>query len=1034
MNREIIIEKLEHWAKCTPNKPAIKYRNSILSYKEFYNKVEIIKNNILKKTFGKNIIVPIRVSNDYNALIVIYALVKANAAYLPLPKEITSDKCRNILEEIDTTFYITDFDSGIQTNKEGLSLEELLIPTEKIEDSRLNYDDENYFYLMYTSGTTGKPKGCLIKDRSICDRLTTLDELFPFQQEDKYLFSTNYSFDVSLTEIFGWIFGGGTVLVYDRKMSASELPKLIYDEKITHIAFAPSFFKTFFNKNTFENFKLLKYLFLAGEKLDLDFAKKICEYIPKVDAYNLYGPTETTIYATYFNLKEIKDSYTSVPIGKTLKNTKILIEKSEEEIGEILIGGTGVSEGYYKNDKLNKEKFIYINSEKYYRSGDLGKISDDGNILFYGRKDNQIKINGIRVEAEEIELAIKKIIPISSVVVRLINIEDKKILVAFLETDRKNIDFKEIQNRLEEKIERYFIPKIFLSCSEFPLDKNKKINFRELEKKLILNLTKKKEVAIKNNLIENQIIDIWKNILKIEIDSESDFFLSGGDSLDTITLILELEKNFNIKVLVEDIMKNSKLKELAKFIALIKERNDEKKFLEYWKDKKIISFKICNSEKTIYVNNSLEKSKILESIKGVDIDIIPDRVVVLNKEKKDEKRLELKIPYLAEKLKNADIFPLFSRQEFYLRKNFNQCLVKSIEIEGLKIEKILNTINKLIENQILFRTTISNGEFYEKEFKPLKISDVNYYDFSDYEYNEYLDKEKGIIAITLDEFKNLEIQNRFLYDILLIKKSLKKFKVIFFINHHIIDGYGLNLLEKNFIDIFYDKPLNIGKNSYKEFIKDVIEINNDEKISKLKKAKYFNEIKNSVEYIKKNLVIKDTKEYVEFIIDNEEKAKQKRGDILFDSISNFVYELTGIKKQVYQVLKNLDEFNGKNYSSQIGDFHVSIFLPFECELEKGLFTKSEDYFRKIYTLEGYHLDYLCSSNKYYLNEDMNIFEQIPLSINYLGELAEEEVESWKSNLNDIVKELSKLHSSKIRITCFNCKNKGYIYFLNGVSN
>ena len=171
-----------------------------------------VAKNLLRKTGGENVIIPLRTRNNLNTLISIFGILKAGAAWLPMAKEITHAKCQDILSEIETSLFITDFETE-NFGKKIIQASTLMSQNNsnlEYERAQDNYRDQNISYVLYTSGTTGKPKGCLLEDKSLIQKLITLDNTFPFKENDNYLFSTNYSFDVSITEIFGWVFGGAT--------------------------------------------------------------------------------------------------------------------------------------------------------------------------------------------------------------------------------------------------------------------------------------------------------------------------------------------------------------------------------------------------------------------------------------------------------------------------------------------------------------------------------------------------------------------------------------------------------------------------------------------------------------------------------------------------------------------------------------------------------------------------------------------------------------------------------------------------------
>lgn len=1032
MRRENLILRLEQVALKNPNKTAVQYRDKILTYKEFDDITNNICNNLLQYTKGKNEIIPIRIEDGLNALLAIYGIVKANCAYLPLPSEITRDKCNDILDDIKPQFYVTDFDYELYDEK-SIDFNTLLKKT-SIPNINIQYKEDNLLYIIHTSGTTGKPKGCMLEDKSVFYRLDTLDNMFLFDENSKFLLSTNYSFDVSVTEIFGWVMGMGSVLIFDKTTSMNLIPEIICNNNITHVAFAPSVFKIIFNKDSFNYFKQLKYIFLAGEKLDLDLAKKIQMLIPDVNTYNMYGPTEATIYCTYFNIRELNSHYTAVPIGKPLQGVNTKIDYiSDSNIGELLIGGIGLAKGYYNDDKLTNNKFIVCNNERFYRSGDLVSVKD-GQYMFHGRIDNQIKINGVRVEAEEIECKVKEAFKVTNVCIRQEDFSDKKILVAYIETDGKKLDYAYSKAMLDKTLEKYFIPKYFIEVDKFELNKNNKIDTKILYDLFLEQINCNKPKIELQNDIDKKIYEIWKDILKVEFNENDDFFMLGGDSLDVIMLISDLEKEFDVNLPTEVFAKYSKFSEQKELINDITLKNNKDEFTSFWLNELDFAKKVytSNFENVVEVNN-LKDKKLVETIaKKVSNELKPDRIFISDYVVKN-KEVRVKLPFKANELDDVDTFPLFSRQEFYIRKNFIQYLTKNVELKANSIYEVLPSINKLIETQLLLKVVIKDNQFTQKDLRNITESDIQFFDLSNCSYEQYVSERNKINNEMITLLKDVPLFNHFMYEVIIIKKNENTFLVMFLIDHNIADASGLNTLERLLINIHFNKPFELNSYNYKDFVLDVLDTNNDEAIQRLIKSDYYKALYNSTKGYNSKFTLENVTSVYEFELENLYRDKTDRANFVFNKIAEIVEQKTGEEVQSYQVLKNLDAFNLKDYKNQVGDFHVSIFVPFNTANEKDLYTKSEDLLEEIYLQKNWHIDYLCSSNAYENNIHTKIFQEVSLSINYLGEFTEKELVDFRIETVKLMEVLKNLHHSKVRITCFNVGDKSYIYILNGMA-
>nr|WP_318540280.1 non-ribosomal peptide synthetase [Terribacillus saccharophilus] len=1043
MNRGLIINCLEENVRRNPNKIAVIYNDFKLTYQQFHDYYTSVANNIIKITNGNNCIIPLRTKSKLSTLISIFGILKAGAAWLPLPKEMTYHKCKEILNEIETKFIITDIEEEKYHEKESMNYNLFINNTNTTGESTVSpvYKDEAISYLIYTSGTTGKPKGCVIEDKSFVGRINTLHKEFSFKEDDNYLFSTNYSFDVSITEIFGWVLGGGSITVHSSAIEIKELPKYIYENNVTHLAFSPSYFKVLYKSK--ENFlDKIKYLFLAGEAFPLDLAEKLTQN-NNMKIINAYGPTEATIYATYFDLINLSSKHNSVPIGKALEGVDIQILRGNKLVksgheGELLIGGEGLAREYYKRPEITKEKFIYINEKKFYRTGDLA-IKRNGIFYYLGRLDNQIKINGIRVEAEDIESKLKKILPIEDATVRLENFEGKGFLVAYIKAETK-VEILKYKSMLKRQIESYFIPKIFVAVKEFPLNKNNKIDYKKLKNEFLKEMSlHSKSFQVLDSDVNSKLKYIWSRLLKKKINETDDFYLNGGDSLDTVSLLIEIEEIFGVSLEYEDIINNSTLNQLEKIVGERLYNSNLQEFREYWTNVNLnidLQISIEDEEKILKVKTDSERKLIERHLQELGEEIHPDRILSIYKdnETKYNAESELLFPYLSDNIKDISSFPLFSRQEFYLRKNFNSILSRNIILRGSNKTEIIKAINTLIQSQQLFNVVISSKDkcFKVKPIPEISTERINYIDLASLNSQDARDNIKRIKKNYQTKMEALDGYDSYLFEILIIKENLNKHRVIFFLNHHIADGFSLNLLEREFRYIHkYGVPSTTSYN-YQSFVQDVIKLCKDGTIEDIKNSDYYKELKQNQNSLSSSLVLDNNAPIYEIIMENTEIDKEKRGNLVFDKITKIIEETYGVKRHCYQILKNLNRYNNKDYSSQIGDFHVSIFVPFSTEKESSLFSKSEELLHSIYGKNKWHLDYLCSSEKYQDNNYMSLFPEIKLSINYLGEFTEKDIENWRAGLINSKNSTAKLNT-KIRITCFNYKDRSYIYFLNNAN-
>lgn len=263
-------------------------------------------------------------------------------------------------------------------------------------------------YVIYTSGSTGKPKGTILEHRGVVNTLTTLQKRYFHGKKDTYLLKTAFTFDLSVTELFGWFHDGGRLCILEKGKEKD--PQAIYNavtvksHSVTHMTFVPSMLSVFvdyMSKDMFEEIMCLRYVFIAGESPSVALAERFYEKCLHVKLENMYGPTEASVYSTAFSIPRRKLSQMS--IGKPLANNSVYILDKKDQIvpigvvGELCIASDGVARGYLNRKELTAGR-SFDKNKRMYRTGDLARWLPDGNLEFLGRIDNQVKVRGYRIE------------------------------------------------------------------------------------------------------------------------------------------------------------------------------------------------------------------------------------------------------------------------------------------------------------------------------------------------------------------------------------------------------------------------------------------------------------------------------------------------------------------------------------------------------------------------------------------------------------------------------------------------------------
>ncbi len=448
---------------------------------------------------------------------------------------------------------------------------------------------DNLIYMIYTSGSTGNPKGAMITNENIVNYVNTdYDsnvEAIAIKDSSIILATTTVSFDPFYQEIFTPLFNGLTCVLADDKEAKDPLKliKLYKKTKFKSFTTTPSILLQFLSLDTFDEvLKNIDLIIIGGEAFPPILYDKLKKY-PNLNIYNSYGPTETTISC---NSKLLSDEDSSIKIGKPLLNIIDEIIDMDNNIlpngaiGELLIGGYCVGQGYWKRDNITQEKFIEINGHKFFKSGDLATRQSNGDYKIIGRIDNQVKLRGQRIETEEIEKVINLNSSVKQSFVKVAKIEENDYLVAYTIFTKENkeensqnfeinqeIDLKiNLKEEISKKLPEYMVPKVFIEIDEFPYLPSGKIDTNSLPSPNIEDFLIEEIIKpIAEN--EKKLYDIIAETLKHENFGITTNLLSAGfTSLSIINLLTKIAKEFSVDLDLTKILKNATIEKIVTLI------------------------------------------------------------------------------------------------------------------------------------------------------------------------------------------------------------------------------------------------------------------------------------------------------------------------------------------------------------------------------------------------------------------------------------------------------------------------------------
>ncbi len=452
----------------------------------------------------------------------------------------------------------------IQAQSEIINLEPLLqtSSSESKYSHKSQIHPSNPAYILYTSGSTGQPKGVLVDHMALLNQIQWLQHTFGLTKLDAVLHHSSLAFDVSVEEIFLPLCAGSTLVVAPQSIhqNIEALLDLIEKRRVTILDLVPSLLDVILQHHQLERLKTVRQVLVGGEML---YSSTVNTFHEKLSGslYNMYGLTETTITSTYYPCIPNRTVNTT-PIGRPIWNTQIYILDKHLCLlpigtsGEIYIGGKGLALGYLEQDDLTKERFIpnpFTKEESLlFRTGDIGRYRSDGSIDFLGRADNQVKIRGQRIELGGIESVLKLHDSVHQAVVEL-QPKSKQLVAFVVLKDFTSVNEQILKKWLSRWLSDSAIPSTFIFLDHIPLLPSGKIDRKALSK---LEHTSKEYVA-PTSPIECALAKIWRETLRINhVGVNDNFFALGGNSLSITVVSMHVRKKFDKNIPLRVFLEN----------------------------------------------------------------------------------------------------------------------------------------------------------------------------------------------------------------------------------------------------------------------------------------------------------------------------------------------------------------------------------------------------------------------------------------------------------------------------------------------
>ncbi len=581
-------ELFEHQARRTPEAVALEFEKQELKYGELNRRANQLAHYLRKAGVRPDERVAICAERGFEMAVAVLAVLKAGGAYVPLDPGYPIERLTFMVEDSAPVVLLTEGQlKGLFASLEGripiLDLKTAVPawssePETDLDPKSIGLESRHLAYLIFTSGSTGKPKGVEISHSALVNFLYSMQREPGFQASDTLLAVTTLCFDIAGLELYLPLITGGRVVIASREDAhdPARLMRLMGESACTVMQATPATWRALI-QGGWSGTPGLKAL-CGGEALTRELADALL--LRCAELWNMYGPTETTIWST---LHKVTEGSGTIPIGRPIANTQVYVLDRERMLvpigvtGELYIGGDGLARGYWHRDELTGERFVenpFAAGARMYRTGDLARWLADGTLECLGRVDNQVKLRGFRVELGEIEALLSKHPAVrKAAVIAREDIPNDKRLVAYYTTamgadaGQTIVGAEQFRTYLAASLPEYMVPTAYVHLNSLPLTPNGKLDRKALpipENKADVRSGYKAP----ENEVEERIVSIWRDVLNIvEVGRDDNFFDLGGHSLLVIRVQAQLRQAFHKEISIVDMFRYVTVRTLAQHLS-----------------------------------------------------------------------------------------------------------------------------------------------------------------------------------------------------------------------------------------------------------------------------------------------------------------------------------------------------------------------------------------------------------------------------------------------------------------------------------
>lgn len=568
--------RFERQAALTPQRTAVIYRDTRMTYRELNERSNRLARRLRRERVAPNTVVGIYMERSIDMMVAIMAVLKAGGAYLPLDPDYPEERIRFILEDSGARVLLVQSGSDGQIPFPGLTLavDDASVAAEDPSDFMPLHTGEDIAYIIYTSGSTGKPKGVMIQHKAIMNTLCWNFDYYRYDGSEVVLIMDSFAFDNSVQDTFSPLLAGASIVILEqaKRLDAGYIGDVIESCQVTRLSTVPTLYSILL-EHAFPKMGSLKLVIVAGENVSLKLVANHFAVLPHCRLFNEYGPTENSVNTTVYELTPECDE---ILIGRPISNTKCYVVGKDNRLmpigvpGELCIAGRGLSQGYVNRADLTRAKFVdnpFEPGTSMYKTGDLARWNEEGNLEFLGRVDRQIKLKGYRIELDEIEQALLRYGPVKqAAVVDLTSPDGLKYLCAYFTADGK-VDAGHVKAFLALELPAYMIPAHLVQLERIPMLTSGKINRSALPEPDTHPAAGQGGSGLPPTAIERDLLVLWEETGGRPGTEAHEPVLSGdADSIMLMRFYAKINKKYPNALSITDLFKHVSIHDISKRI------------------------------------------------------------------------------------------------------------------------------------------------------------------------------------------------------------------------------------------------------------------------------------------------------------------------------------------------------------------------------------------------------------------------------------------------------------------------------------